>query len=224
MRARAIGAGLIVAALGCHSKAPSTPMPDLGCAVATGRDPRCPPTPPADGTACDSYNECEYGGDSLARNTTFAYCATAFGATTASWFVVAPWPVTAVGPNPPACPTTYAEAQATGSCATDVNLACDYDEGRCGCVCLGTTVSWQCRDRASVPSDPRGTNSSCCPIVRPRAGDACASEGAFCFYDEVCGESKLSFGPAMRCLQGYWETTVDTGAACITLACPGWTG
>jgi hypothetical protein len=189
----------------------------------SGRDPRCPATPPANGAPCDFGSSgslsCEYGGDALGRGTTSAQCAFSVGATASQWFVS----VATVLPNPAACPASWSEAMQSGSCTSDVNLACEYDEGRCGCVCSNTTVSWACRARADVLNMP-SNNGSTCPSTRPLAGDACSSEGTTCFYDKVCGDRPLSFGPALVCAHGYWEATVDTGASCGMLSCPGWTG
>lgn len=214
MRALALALVLVTLACGQHGSHDSADMsPQL-----PARDPRCPDAPPADSTPCDDslgVFECEYGGDPLARNTVAAFCEGA----PARWQVIDPF--NAVGPNPAACAATFADAQTSGSCAADVNLACDYDEGRCGCVCNDTTVSWACRLRSDVYRDgPDGGTP--CPTTRPLSGDACGAEDVFCYYDQVCGTWPLSFGPPMRCFAGYWQTTVDTGAACAPLNCAGW--
>jgi len=171
------------------------------------------------GAACDfsaGVLSCEYGGDALRRNTMFASCgATSIGAQP-TWYVGS----NDAAPNPAACPASWTDAMQGASCASDPNLACDYDEGRCGCVCMNTVVSWACRPRSQVYS----STSDVCPQPRPLAGDACTAENQQCLYDAVCGQAPLSFGPAMLCTDGYWELSVDTGAACGTLNCPGWTG
>jgi hypothetical protein len=208
--------GLALVACGGNTAMPG----DLGNPVPSGRDPRCPPTAPETGATCDfgGYGplSCEYGGDALGRGTTFADCGIPVGAATPQWFVGA----TTIAPNPAACPSTWSDAMASGACTTDPNLACEYDEGRCGCVCNNGAVSWACRARGDV-LDVNANGS--CPSPRPLAGDACATDQMTCLYDAVCGERPLSLGPALLCTHGYWEITVDTGAACGKLGCAGWT-
>lgn len=219
---------LLLLIAGACSRGPAVAPSDL--ATATARDPRCPGTAPAMDDLCDPAGggelDCEYGGDAFSRNTTLAECFTGAGKTMPTWSVFN----LAVPPNPTACPGTWAAALQGASCASDVNLACDYDEGRCACVCFNTTVLWDCRNRDffdlgnATPLDYSFYFFDACPTRRPLAGDACPHEGSVCYYDEVCGVRPLSFGPALMCTNGYWEITVDTGAACGPIHCAGWTG
>ena len=181
----------------------------LGCGTSSARDPRCPAAPPGLFAPCDGLDgaECEYG-DPYGRNRISASC----GVTTLGQPPV--WVVgnTTVPVNPASCPPTFAAAQ-TGSCTAAANLSCDYDEGRCACVCPEgqTAATWACRSRDDVQPP--------CPALRPLAGDGCTDEGLMCNYAKYCGESSLSFGPPMVCQHGYWRFGPPGGGACGTPAC-----
>jgi hypothetical protein len=182
------------------------------------RDPRCPATPPPDGASCSQGNTplaCEYSTDVRRRATTKASCVGSEGTTHTSWLVSSS-PIEA---NSVACPGSWTESMRSGSCATDVNLVCEYDEGRCGCVCNDTTVWWDCRARTDVSMQGNGT----CPSQRPLAGDACSDEGLQCYYAAYCGSAPLSFGFSLQCDHGYWAILYGTGA-CPVLNCAGWSG
>jgi hypothetical protein len=186
-------------------------------------DSRCPSSPPANGAGCDVSMgplQCEYGGDALGRGTTIAYCASDTAPYTSfQWLTIS----STVAANPPQCATSFAAAQ-QASCPVGGAIACDYDEGRCACVCQGTTLSWQCRSRSDVESsgtDPSTGPAPACPAARPLAGTRCSDEGQQCAYSASCGETLLSFGSNMQCMHGYWYATVNTAAACKQYSCPG---
>jgi hypothetical protein len=178
--------------------------------VRPPRNPRCPSVAPTPGSVCDASAplSCEYGGDEYGRNTTLASCNGGL------WSLIN----ASVPANPSACPADYDTAVSGVSCAADANLACDYDRGRCACVCRGTSVVWECRSRAGVPAtSPTGQPPpvDACPAMRPRAGDLCQDLGLACSYDEVCGLAPLSFGPHLVCSSpGYWQVETITDSSC----------
>ena len=211
VRVRASLVMIGLAFVACGSGGMATPN-NLGT-PPSGRDPRCPTTPPANNASCDfgGYGplSCEYGGDALGRGTTYADCGTPAGATVSDWFVA----TATIAPNPAACPGSWSEAMQSGSCTSDVNLGCEYDEGRCGCVCSNTTVSWSCRARADVLND---LDSGTCPSKRPLAGDACSNEGALCLttpsVDNGC--SAWARRSCARTATGRSPSTPAPRAAC----------
>jgi len=184
------------------------PASDGGISHLSGqpRDPRCPADVPAAGKPCDPRPaplECEYGGDAFGRCTTFAACALQPDGSFA--FVVDR--DTSCGPNPAACPASFAAAMAGvdgggAPACVRTSLVCAYPEGVCGCGTDSSTSTWACRARDSVTEYPRGAGT--CPSTRPLAGDGCASEGASCGYGSPCSPD-LSLGPSLICENGYWE-------------------
>jgi hypothetical protein len=181
----------------------------LGCGTGA-RDPRCPSTPPDLFASCDGLSgvECEYG-DPYGRNRTSASCGVTAVGQPPVWIV----DTTTVPPNPASCPATFAAAQ-TGSCTADAHLSCDYDEGRCACLCPDgqSAATWACRSRDDLQPH--------CPSLRPLAGDGCTDEGLMCSYDKFCSESPLSFGPDLICQNGYWAFgRFRGGGACSMPAC-----
>jgi hypothetical protein len=187
-------------------------------ACGSSRDPHCPSSAPAEGATCDKAGtECEWGGDALGRNTTFGDCGQSQVNGPATWHVTS-WSTPA---NPAACPATFAAAQ-SASCPSAAPLACDYDEGRCACLCNGTTPTWQCRSRSTIDaiSQASAPSSSVCPTARPLIGTSCGAEGVECEYCQTCGAGDLSFGPCMTCSNGYWRESV-MNAACTSSGCPG---
>jgi hypothetical protein len=211
---------LLAACGGVTSNATGTGASDAGHATsATGvaaphRDPRCPPTVPAEGDACiptPAPLECEYGGDAFGECTTVAYCTSAgpYGPYT---FDISPSSFCSP-PNAAECPATIGAVPEGGTCDT-AGLSCAYAEGVCGCVCAGTAKAWSCRSRSDVlsgvdvehPPSPLPT----CPAKRPLGGDSCAVEGQSCAYDEDCVPA-LSLGYSMQCESGFWTATSSTG-------------
>lgn len=185
------------------------------------QNPQCPQEVPSSGSACVPMLgplECEYGGDRFGRGTIIAECVSD-GQGPFLWSLLD----NALLTNPPTCPSTYQDAQ-SGSCPSTGPIACEYDEGRCACVCETATVSWKCRSRNDVASDvavsPAPTVIPNCAPERPLVGTSCPVAEQTCAYAEYCGFSLLSLGPSMRCMSGYWATTPQTGA-CIAYACPG---
>lgn len=193
------------------------------CSSSSTYNPRCPSSVPRNGTPCDidaGPLECEYGGDSLGRGTQLATCA-------ADQYTPFTWYISDLSrkPNPASCPGAFAAAQGA-SCPSSGPIACDYDEGRCACVCEGTTTSWKCRVRSDVPFDSHGIAppdaGPPCPAARPLAGTRCGETYLFCEYCDICGDAALSFGPCMTCgRDGYWVTAADPAAACAPYSCPG---
>ncbi len=194
-----------------------------GCDVSSYKyDPRCPSSTPTNGSTCDIAMgplECEYGGDSLGRGTTRADCVESPSDTTFRWALNAR-PVIA---NPAQCAATFATAQ-QATCPASGAIACDYDEGRCACVCTGATLSWQCRARSDVASSvstvPEPTPLPACAAARPLGGTSCPVEGQTCAYAEYCGSALLSFGPSMGCMNGNWRA-LPQNVICTAYSCPG---
>ena len=200
------------------SDAGAPPVPRVDGAVASGqaRDPRCPSKAPSPGDACNPMPaplDCEYGGDTWGRCTTFALCALqpdgSFGFQTST--------DTSCGPNPAPCPAAYGTSTEgpgapsgdgdvpAGSTCSDNGIACSYAEGVCSCepafaADASVVLSWNCRARTDVTASPSALT---CPAKRPLAGDGCSSEGEKCGYDSPCGPQP-SLGPGMICTNGYW--------------------
>jgi len=198
-----------------HSVAPSPLPADAGIAIApSGRDPRCPPTPPASGDPCDPDPvplECEYADDPWHRCTTFAACA-ADANGTFQFRVDAPARCTAT--NPPECPPSLAafETLASGanSCGS-LNGAGDAGTGAVGdivsCFYSDGMGAWthgnQCDyDWFSVTDLASGTSPPC-PWPRPLAGDPCPA-GLKCRYTARVF-SIARAGPDMFCQNGFWS-------------------
>ncbi len=163
-------------------------------------------------TACaaDIGAVCEYGGDALTRNTVLADCGSAVDDPTPRWHVGAFYPVAANGAQ---CPASWTAARtATIACARPAALACDYDEGRCACVCGGPgTATWKCRARDEVYDDRHAR----CPSTRPRIGDACSPAMRICYYTASGCDPTPQLGPNIECnARGYWDEaySIDRGA------------
>jgi hypothetical protein len=205
----------------------SAPTEDAGASypIPTGRDPRCPANPPASGDPCSpdpAPLECEYGGDAFHRCTTYAACVMDLSG--AFHFSVDP-PSACTPPNPPACPSSFAEAS-TLAARLDADggsidagspldgIVCNYAEGVCGCGIpyRGATCVWSCNSGRSLPD---GGTDSRCPMPRPLAGDPC-TPGLECAYDVGCGDTR-SLGPSMICTAGYWENRGDMWLGCPEL-------
>ena len=201
------------------ARGPTTPSVPAACdtsrrLVAGARDPGCPSSAPAPGTSCNPQPpplECEYGGDSWGRCTTFAACA----AQPDGGYQFQIVPPSGCPPNPTQCPPTFSAGLAlagssmSGSAdagSYSLNLTCNYPEGVCGCLACSSGCYWTCRARTDVAAPADG--GAPCPIARPLAGDPCASEGAQCNYDNPC-QPELSLGPSMVCQHGNW---VQSGA------------
>jgi hypothetical protein len=150
---------------------------------------------PVEGSACTQQTvQCEYGTawwnvacDKVVQceNGQWTTIQPSFGACT-------PQP----GPNPAACPATYASV-AQGSACSDTSTQCWYPQAECSCQFpfggppppnsdAGPVGTWQC-----IPE-------SGCPYPRPRLGSACTIEGTYCTY-EVCSY-------AQTCMNGVWQS------------------
>jgi hypothetical protein len=194
--------------------------------VGTGRDPRCPATPPASGDPCSpdpAPLECEYGGDAFHRCTTYAACVMDLSG--AFHFSVDPASPCTLRSSP-ACPSSFGEASvladqlgADGGLVdpgSPLNgLLCNYPEGVCACGPFTSSpgpCSWICR---GAPSPAGGGPTTRCPMPRPLAGDPC-TPGVECDYARGCGDP-LSLGFSMICQSGYWENRGDMWAGCPPL-------
>lgn len=172
---------------------------------SASRDARCPHAAPSDGDPCSpdpAPLECEYGGDTSRRCTTFAACMLDVDGT----FHFRLDEATPCTPeNPAQCPSTFAEA-ATLMTATHLPV-CNYPEGVCGCTEPSFTkdaCAWECRAGSTVGSG--------CPWPRPLAGDPCQT-GLTCEYDVAC-HGQTSLGPSMICQHGHWAKTGDASFGC----------
>jgi hypothetical protein len=154
----------------------------------------CPPSVPADGSACGVPDEvCEYGKSWWLQCNVVVRC---YGGT---WHPLydgtqCPW-LEAGG----ACPATWAQASAIEAGATCVAADCQYPQGYCECggACGGGGapkpplygLAWTCADA-----------SAACPSPRPLAGTACGASDASCNYGWSCG-----CGEWMQCTDGVWQ-------------------
>jgi hypothetical protein len=179
------------------------------------RDARCPDEPPADGDPCSPVPaplECEYGGDTWGRCTTFTACSLGFDGV----FRFATDPATdCTLPNAAECPATFSEASETSAISDELAKAtCNYEEGVCACAPntgagFRRSCDWTCRAASSVIN--AGTRTPC-PWPRPLAGDPC-SAGDDCAYDEPC-DAGTSLGPQMVCRSGHWSASRPVSFGC----------
>ena len=96
------------------------------------------------------------------------------------------------------CPSSYT-GRAEGTPCFTVLTACDYPEGRCGClVCeLGPQsfgFAWSCRRW-----DSGGVG---CPARSPASSSPCDVEGLVCRYAAYCS---VSVGDDLQCQGGTWQ-------------------
>jgi hypothetical protein len=110
------------------------------------------------------------------------------------------------------CPAAFT-GRAEGTPCFSVLTACDYPEGRCGClVCemsaSGFGFAWACR-----PWDSGGNG---CPARSPAAGAPCDSDGLVCRYDAYCS---VSVGDDLECKDGVWQAAPKR-ESCGYRTCP----
>jgi hypothetical protein len=110
------------------------------------------------------------------------------------------------------CPSSYT-ARAEGTPCFSILTACDFPEGRCGClVCeLGATsfsYTWSCR-----PWESGGVG---CPARAPAMGSPCDGEGLVCRYAAYCS---VSVGDDLECRGGTWQPAAAR-QACGYRTCP----
>jgi hypothetical protein len=184
------------------------------------RDPRCPPTVPAEGATCSPVPAplgCEYGGDAFGRCTTMASCSASSGSGPFAFHLSTS---ASCGANAADCPSSFGAVPEGGTCSTD-GLSCRYDEGVCGCSCGGSARTWSCRTWSDVGSSvnvvPPPSPLPACPTHRPLVGDACPVEGQRCDYATYCRPA-TSLGPSLMCANGYWEFMPNSGA-CVMPTC-----
>jgi hypothetical protein len=96
------------------------------------------------------------------------------------------------------CPASFT-GRAEGAPCFSIASACDYPEGRCGClVCeMGAAsfgFAWSCRRWDS------GGNG--CPARAPDAGAPCDGAGLVCRYGAYCS---VSVGDDLECRDGAWQ-------------------
>ena len=110
------------------------------------------------------------------------------------------------------CPDSFT-GRAEGAPCFTVLTACDYPEGRCGClVCeMGTQTfgyAWSCR--------PWESGGAGCPARSPTLGSPCDGGGLQCRYAAYCG---VSVGDDLECRDGTWQAAAPL-AACGYRSCP----
>ena len=110
----------------------------------------------------------------------------------------------------PASFTTRAE----GDPCYAVLSACDYPEGRCGCVVCEVDAKsfgyvWSCRGW--------DTGGDGCPARSPRAGSACDTLGLPCRYGASCG---ISVGDDLDCGVSGTLEAAPPEPACGYPMCP----
>jgi hypothetical protein len=96
------------------------------------------------------------------------------------------------------CPESFT-ARAEGVPCFRVLTACDYPEGRCGCLLceLGPSsfgYAWSCR-----PWDSGGAG---CPARSPPKGSSCDTAGLKCRFGAYCS---VSVGDDLECADGTWQ-------------------
>ena len=110
------------------------------------------------------------------------------------------------------CPSSFT-ARAEGTPCFSVLTACDYPEGRCGClVCemgaSGFGFAWSCRHWDS------GGNG--CPARSPAEGAPCDGDGLVCRYGAYCS---VSVGDDLECKDGVWQAAPKR-ESCGYRTCP----
>jgi hypothetical protein len=151
--------------------------------------PVCPASKPAVGSACSDENlQCEYG-DAWWN----VACDAVLQCQQGKWQIdhVSYVPCTpAPGPNPAACPPSYADVPQGTSC-NDNGESCVYSQAMCSCrTPLGPVfedggASWYCLPEVG------------CPMPRPRIGTGCTGAATYCTYAE-CEYSQ-------ECTNGVWQ-------------------
>jgi hypothetical protein len=151
----------------------------------------CPSTPPIQGMACGTVGEtCEYGSAWWLHCDTVVKCGTDH-----LWMPTELGTGSCPGEGAPSCPATYASALGAGECAGPAD--CDYPQGHCTCLgyCGGPPPPGPVPSTFHCSAAPSG-----CPVPRPRAGTACATEGKTCEYMlGCCG------GTVLQCTSGEWQ-------------------
>jgi hypothetical protein len=113
------------------------------------------------------------------------------------------------GPN---CPSSFT-ARAEGASCFKVTLACDYPEGRCGCLLCEVNAenfgfAWSCRRW-----DSGGPG---CPARAPAPGSTCANAGQECRYAASCS---VPVGDDLECRDDTWQAATPQ-PACGYRMCP----
>jgi hypothetical protein len=166
-----------------------------GSDSSTPWSPVCPATIPTEGSACTQQTvQCEYGTAwwNVACDVVLQCQNTRWTKYQASFEACSPQP----GPNPAACPSTYAGV-AQGTACSDTGVSCWYPQAECSCQLPlggppppnldgGPAGYWGC-----VPEPG-------CPMPRPRLGTACGVESTYCTY-EACAY-------AQSCTNGVWQS------------------
>jgi hypothetical protein len=127
-------------------------------------------------------------------------------------------PVDGAAPDSPGggvgltCPPTFM-ARADGTPCFSVLTACDYPEGRCGClICeMGAQAfgyAWSCR--------PWNAGGAGCPERSPPMGSPCDSPGLKCRFGAYCS---VSVGDDLECSGGTWQPAPPLDA-CGYRSCP----
>lgn len=155
------------------------PPPDIG--------PRCPTEAPIAGTRCTEAATCSYGPDVRGA------CLRSFTCQAGRWSEFES--AECAGD----CPATFAEIVPGRACA-DVDVACSYEEGTCGCVAdadagvdpdAGTTpAAWRCVPPPTTPF---------CPRARPLLNETCVRP-VRCDY----GSCALGRALQYRCSGEVW--------------------
>jgi hypothetical protein len=160
----------------------------------------CPPSLPNASNMCSQDGlVCEYGADPQVECNTLVACSGGVWVT-----AQAPETVGCDIENPPSCAPTYGDVP-LGSCPVVMN--CFYPTARCSCSACGLisgvcpasdggaaeALNWIC----DVPS----TNSTDCPVPRPRVGSTCSLHlpGAACDYGACHG------GITLQCSEFVWR-------------------
>ena len=170
--------------------------------------PVCPEAAPAVGSPCtppDSMDVpellCEYGGPQFDPS-----CDTVVTCQSGTWQVANIGPSCQPdGPNPAACPASYAGATGSDSSCSAAGTRCEYPQGVCICstgfggpIEIDASTRWYC-------DPPPG-----CPMPRPRLGSSCSGTSTTCEY------SPCDF--AEQCSGGFWQGLFE---GCAKAGSPG---
>jgi hypothetical protein len=144
-----------------------------GSGADAGRSPACPESPPHDGAPCAAPASCEWAGPGGSGCSTVATCSSR-GST---WSLEQPSPGCGTAPLP--CPAAFDTLPSGSPCPSAIASACDYPDGRCGCVSCGAPGGdggdllprdvWACRQWDRVEAQPSPASPGAHRAVRLQA-------------------------------------------------------
>jgi len=176
---------------------------DQVCTPTGGRaqvlpSPTCPPSQPAEGSACTSDGlSCSYG------ESVTGYCRNYLSCVGDRWKTPDNRQDVCVMQPAGFCPPLPTQGAACEVGDVDVFVACEYAAG-VACYCLGNPVgitgapgSWECY------GPPR---NAACPELLPNLGDGCSENGQVCHYG-IQQQGCLAPYADVSCYRGAWEAS-----------------